>query len=118
LQGYSEGVVTSTITSGTYSANLEYSNIFDLTLSRIAGSSTTLTFERAPLSGNLMSVTLIVRQSSSSGNTLSFANTVKWSNGEEPVLSSGISGKLDVLTLMTVDGGTTFFGSHAMANVG
>jgi hypothetical protein len=118
LQGYSEGVITSTITSGTYTANLEASNIFDLTLARIAGSSTTLTFEKAPLTGNLFSVTLIVRQSSAAGNTLSYANTVKWSNGEEPVLATGTSGKLDVITLLTVDGGTTFFGSHAMANVG
>jgi hypothetical protein len=110
--------VTATVTSGTYTANLENSNIFDLTLSRVAGTSTALTFEKAPLSGNLFSVTLLLRQSSTAGNTVTYANTVKWSNGEEPVLASGISGKLDVVTLLTVDGGTTFFGSHAMANVG
>ena len=46
LQGYSEGVITSTITSGTYTANLEASNIFDLTLARVAGSTTTLTFKK------------------------------------------------------------------------
>jgi hypothetical protein len=118
LMGYSEGVITATVTSGTYSANLEASNIFDLTLARIAGSSTTLTFTRAPLSGNLISVTLIVRQSAAAGNTLSYANTVRWSNGEEPVLSTGTAGKLDTITLFSVDGGTTFYGSHAMANVG
>ena len=118
LQGYSEGVVTATVTSGTYTANLENSNIFDLTLSRIAGSSTTLTFEKAPLSGNLISVTLILRQSAAAGNTLSYANTVRWSNGEEPVLASGIANKLDTITLFSVDGGTTFYGSRAMANVG
>jgi len=118
LQGYAEGMVTATVTSGTYTANLAHSNIFDLTLARVAGTSTALTFEKAPVTGNLFSVTLIVRQSAAAGNTLSYANTVKWSNGEEPVLASGTSGKLDVITLLTVDGGTTFFGSHAMANVG
>jgi hypothetical protein len=60
----------------------------------------------------------LLRQSSTAGNTVTYANTVRWSNGEEPVLASGIANKLDVVTLLTVDGGNTFFGSHAMANVG
>jgi len=42
---------------------------------------------------------------------------VYWSNAENPTLSSGIANKLDVLSLFTLNNGTTYFGAYAMANV-
>jgi hypothetical protein len=105
------------VTGGAFTADLSGNNVFDLTLSRSGGSTTTITFTNAPASGNLISATLILRQSAASGNTVSFANTIQWSNAEEPVLASGIANKLDTITLFTVNGGLTYYGAHALANV-
>jgi hypothetical protein len=118
LFGYYEKSNSATVTGGSFTADLSGNNVFDLTLSRSGGSTTTITFTNAPASGNLVSATLILRQSSTSGNTVTFANTVYWSNAEEPVLASGIANKLDTITLFTVNGGTTYYGAHALANVG
>lgn len=115
LRSYTENVIAQTVTSGSYTANLSLSNIFDLTLQ---SSATTITFTNAPPSGTAIPVTLILRQPSTAGNTVSYANTVQWSNGEVPVLSSGIANKLDIVTFYTVNGGSIFYGGHALANVG
>jgi hypothetical protein len=114
LQGYRETSAPFTIT-GPFALNLFNSNIFDLTLEV---GSYALTFANAPSPGVAQSITVILRQPSTTGNVVTYANTVKWSNGEVPVLSSGIANKLDILTFITVDGGITFYGAHAMANVG
>jgi hypothetical protein len=114
FRGYSENVISQTVSSGSYTANLSLTNIFDLTLQ----SNVTITFSDAPPSGTAIPVTLILRQPSTDGNTVTYSNTVYWSNAEEPVLSSGIAGKLDVITLYSVDGGSIFYGGHALANVG
>jgi hypothetical protein len=112
---FQERITTATLTASTYTGNLTGSNVFDLTA---RFSSTAITFTNAPISGNSFGITLIIRQPGTAANTVTFANTVYWSNGEVPTLSSGIANKADIITLMTVNGGSTFFGAHAMANVG
>ena len=113
IASYREAM-TSIATGSTYTANIANTNVFDLT---IQAATTTITFINAAVAGNAHSITLILRQPSTTGNLVAFSNTVKWSNGELPVLSAGIANKLDVITLLTVDGGTSYFASHAMANV-
>jgi hypothetical protein len=113
LRGYNEGVNTATVTGGTFVCNLTGNNVFDLTLQ---SSTTTITFTNAATSGFSKPATLILRQPSSSANTVTFANTINWSDNEVPVLSSGIAKKLDIITVMSLNG-AIFFGSHVMANV-
>lgn len=115
LKAYREAVSNVNQTSGNYVANLAITNIFDLTLSN---SNTTITFASPALAGNMSSFTLILRQPGTVANVIAFQNTMGWSFGEVPVLSSGVVGRVDVISGFTVNGGVSYLGTQAMANVG
>jgi len=109
-----EGVTYVNATSTPYVANLANTNIFDIT---VCVANLAITFANAAANANAMPVTLILHQPSTAANGFNMSNTVKWSNGEVPVLASGLANKADIITFMTIDGGTTFYGAHSMANV-
>lgn len=113
LQAYNEKVETiGSIATSTYNIDLSLANIFDLTL----GVNVTVTFINSPASGTTRPITLIVRQPSSSpGKTLTVTGA-QYTDGTTPILSTGASQK-DVLSYWSIDGGTTYFGTFAMANV-
>ena len=112
LESYSESVnVVSSITTATYTIDLSASNIFDLTLNN----NVTFTFSNAPSAGILRNSTIILRQGSS-GNRLATFTGARYTDGITPVLSTGAN-QTDVLTFFTVNGGITYFGTFAMANV-
>lgn len=108
-----EGVTYVNATATPYVANLANTNIFDII---VCVANLTVTFANAPANANAMPVTLILHQPATTANGFTMSNTVKWSNAEIPVLSSGIANKTDIVTFMTLDGGTNFYGAHAMAN--
>jgi hypothetical protein len=112
LQAYNETVTTvGTVSTSTYNINLSLSNIFDITL----GTNVTFTFTNAPSSGIAKNVTIILRQDGSGNRTASFTNA-KYTDGTAPILSTGAN-QIDVLTFFTVNGGSFWFGTFAMANV-
>lgn len=113
LTGYTQGVSTiGSIGTSTYSLDISTYNIYDITL----GTNVTLTFTNPPASGLTRPITLIVRQPSSSpGKTLTVTGA-KYTDGVAPVLSTGAN-QVDVLSYWSIDGGTTYFGTFAMANV-
>ena len=113
FQAYGEKVETiGTIATSTYNIDLSLANIFDLTL----GTDVTVTFTNPPASGTTRPVTLIVRQPASSpGKTLTVTGA-QYTDGTAPILSTGANQK-DVLSYWSIDGGTTYFGTFAMANV-
>lgn len=113
FQAYAEKVNTiGTIATSTYNIDLSLANIFDLTL----GTDVTVTFTNPPASGFTRPITLIVRQPSSSpGKTLTVTGA-QYTDGTAPILSTGANEK-DVLSYWSIDGGTTYFGTFAMANV-
>ena len=114
FMGYSETLnANASVTQATFTANLAGNNVFDISLKN---ANVAITFINAPANGNVVTATVLLRQPSTTANGFTVANTVKWSNGEIPVLASGTANKVDILTFMTVDGGTTFYGAHAMAN--
>jgi len=110
LQSYREAVTTATVSTGTYNLDLSLSNIFDITLN----ASCTFTFTNPPASGTAITATVILRQGVG-GRTAAFTNA-KYSEGTLPTLST-TAGHIDVLTFFTVNGGTFWFGTFAMANV-
>ena len=114
LFGYIERTNTATITGSTFTADASGNNIFDLTLQ---ASTVAITFTNVAASGKSSPITLIVRQPGTAANLVTFSNTVYWSNAEVPTLASGIANKLDVISLFTLNNGTSYFGAHAMANV-
>jgi len=113
LKGYTEVVQTvGTVSTSTYNIDCSLSNIFDITL----GANVTFTFTNSPASGLAQPITIILRQPSvSPGKTASFTNA-KYTDGVTPVLSTGAS-QIDVLTFFSVNGGSFWFGTFAMANV-
>lgn len=113
LQAYGEKVETiGTIATSTYNIDLSLANIFDLTL----GTDVTVTFTNPPAAGTTRPVTLIVRQPAASpGKTLTVTGA-QYTDGTAPILSTGANQK-DVLSYWSIDGGTIYFGTYAMANV-
>ena len=100
LENYREKLVT---LSGTSTAiNLSLGNVFAHTLS----GNTTYSITNA-VSGQAHSFTLIINMGSTV-RTLTFPASVKWQGGEIPDLST--ASKTYVLTFMTIDGGTNWFG--------
>lgn len=108
---YRETVVTATISTTTYSIDLSLANLFSFTLA----ANCTFTFTNAPASGTSALATIIIKQDATGGRTASFT-AAKYTDGNVPVLSTGAN-VVDVLTFFTVDGGTSYFGTFAMANV-
>ena len=113
FQAYQEKVVTiGSIATSTYTIDTSLANIFDLTLT----ASTTITFSNVAASGFARPITLIVRQPAASASKTLAVTGAKYTDGVAPVLSTGVS-QIDVLTYWSPNGGATFFGTFAMANV-
>jgi hypothetical protein len=113
LQSYRETVsILGTISGATQNLDLSTSNIFDVTL----GNDVTFTFTNPPSSGTAINVTVIVRQPAASAGKLATFTNAKYTDGTAPILSTGVN-EIDVLTFFTINGGTFWFGTFAMANV-
>jgi hypothetical protein len=111
-QAYSETVTTvGTVSASTYNIDLSLSNIFDITL----GNNVTFTFTNPPSSGISRNVTVILRQDAT-GSRLATFTDAKYTDGTAPILSTGAN-QIDVLTFFTLNGGSFWFGTFAMANV-
>jgi hypothetical protein len=112
LKAYTEEVNTiGTVSGTTRNLDLSTANIFDVTL----GNNVTFTFTNPPASGISRLATVILRQDATGSRTAVFTNA-KYTDGNAPQLSTGAN-QIDVLTFFTVNGGTFWFGTFAMANV-
>ena len=111
LTAYSETVNTATVSTSTYNIDLSLSNIFNLTLA----TSVTFTFTNPPTVGFTKPVTVILKQDGTGSRTASFTGA-KYTDAVSPVLTT-TANRSDVLTFFTLDGGTSYFGTFAMANV-
>jgi hypothetical protein len=112
LSAYREVVVTvGTVSTSTYSINLSLGNVFDITL----GINVTFTFTNPPAAGFLANCTIILRQNATGSKTATFTGS-KYTDGVAPILSTGAN-QIDVLSFVTVDGGTSYFGSFVLANL-
>jgi hypothetical protein len=100
-----------TVSGATYNIDLSLSNIFDITL----GNNVTFTFTNPPASGTSKSATIILRQDGT-GNRLATFTNANFTDGVAPILSTGAN-QIDVLTFFTLNGGSFWFGTFAMANV-
>ena len=87
-------------------------NEFYLTLAN----STTLTFTTTGLySGYNYTFTFYCLQSGAGSFTITWPASIKWSGGFAPSLTTQTA-KMDIITMMTRDGGTTFYGGQVVAN--
>lgn len=112
LKSYKEAVTTvGTVSTTTYNIDLSLTNIFDITL----GNNVTFTFTNPPASGISQTATIILRQDAT-GSRLATFTGARYTDGTAPVLSTGAN-QVDVLTFFTINGGSWYFGTFAMANV-
>lgn len=102
-----ETVSTVAATGSTETLDLANGNVHDITLD--ANCTLTLTGSTA---SKACSMTIIVRQDGTGSRTLTWPASVKWPGSTAPTLSTGAS-KVDVITLVTVDNGTTWLGFTA-----
>jgi hypothetical protein len=102
IKEYSEAVATSNLTG---SVLLTFSNIKDIT---ITGNLTFTDISDEPPSGQAANMTLILRQGATA-YSVTFPASITWANGTTPDLTE--ANKTYVLSMFTIDGGTTWYGS-------
>jgi len=104
LRDYGE-TVSAIGSDTTPTLNLENGNVFTDT---IATGTTTFTFSNPPASGTAGSFTLILTNGGS--QTVNWPGSVKWAGSTAPSLTtSGV----DILTFITINAGTTWYGFSA-----
>lgn len=94
--------------------DLKKANIFHITLKK---NLINIVFDNLPEADYSYSCTLILKQDSIGNRRVVFPDNVYWSYGEVAVLTTKPN-YADVITLMTFDGGETYYASHALANLG
>ena len=98
--------------ASTVDVDIEDGNVFTLTPDQ----NTTFTFSNPAASGQATSFTLIWTQDSSN-RTITWPGTVDWAGGSAPDVTAG-SGKIDIYTFFTIDGGTIWYGFQPGAEMG
>jgi hypothetical protein len=105
MGNYSESTAAPTISGNALTLDLATTNIFNVALNADV---TTLTFSNVAGSG-ATSLTLVLT-ADGTPRTITWPGSVKWPGGTGPTLTS-TNGKRDVLTFVTLDGGTTWLAS-------
>lgn len=106
MHNYWETVVTATGVSGTYNMDLANGTIFNLTLSDNA----TLGKANVPSAGKAATITVIVTQPAAGGKSITWnIGTIKWEFSSLATVDDTASATT-IWTLMTVDGGSTWYG--------
>lgn len=78
---------------------------------------TTFTFSNPSPTGTMCSFTLILKQDSGGGHTVTWPASVDWESSTSPTLS-GAANQRDLLSFMTVDAGTIWYGFLGGRNFG
>jgi hypothetical protein len=102
---YSETLVTDTDSGTTHTIDITTGNVHQLTLT----ANCTLTFSNPSPTGKACSFTLIVTQDGTGSRTLTYPGSVLWAGGSAPTLTTTASA-VDILTFLTTDAGTTWYG--------
>jgi hypothetical protein len=106
IRDYSETSPTSSISAGTLILELESGNVLEVTLTQNV---TSLVLADPPSAGRAGSCSLILRQDSTGGRSIAWGSSIRWPGGVAPALSSSANA-VDVFSLITRDGGTTWYG--------
>lgn len=109
-KNYTEKETTVTATAST-TINCSLGNVFSVTMN---ASIATLTFSNVPVSGKIYSLTLFLTQDATGGRSVTWPASVRWPGGTAPTLSA--ANKVDIVTLITRNGGTTWFASVSGQN--
>lgn len=108
--GFTSAVVAHGNTGATETIDLDAGDTHTATMD----ASCIFTFSN-PVASGVTKFTLFLAQGSG-GQTATWPGTVLWAGGTDPTLSTG-AGEIDVLTFITTDGGTTWHGFLAGADM-
>lgn len=108
LKDYGETLVTAN-SSTAYTADLTAGNVFKITMT----GNCTFTFSNPPASGTAGSFTLILIQDGTGSRTATWPAAVKWASATAPTLTTTATTGTDILTFITTDAGTTWYGFSA-----
>ena len=114
LKAYRESVKTVDARENVVVLNLNEANVFNITLRKGV---VNISFDHLPEADLAYSCVLVLKQDSIGNRKVVFPENVFWSFNEVAILATK-PGHADVITLMTVDGGETYYASHALANLG
>jgi hypothetical protein len=112
FQAYKEKIVTVGSVSANTNIDLSQGNVFDVTL---GANNLVFTFTNPPAAGFSQPATIILRQDATGNRAATFTGA-KYTDGLLPQLSTGAN-DIDVFTFFTIDQGTNWFGTFALANV-
>lgn len=113
LKDYAETQSTPSSSSGVLDLDLANGNVFEVTLTENV---TTTTFSNPPATGKGGSFTLILKQDAGGTNTFVWPASVDWAGGTAPTLTTTTSA-VDILTFVTTDAGTRWYGFLAGADM-
>tara|TARA_Y100000034_G_C6773961_1_gene345429 strand:- start:181 stop:639 length:459 start_codon:yes stop_codon:yes gene_type:complete len=104
-KGISENANTLTQSSATITIDLSTGTFFEFTLTENV---TGWTFSNVPTTGTACSWIVKITQHASSAKTVVYPAGVKWAGGKDHVMSTA-TGSIDIISMFTIDGGTTIF---------
>ena len=106
-KGVSEEAVTVTQSGGDVTLDLAQGNFFEFTLvDNLAADG--WTFSNPATSGTASSWIIKITQHASSAKTVAYPSAVKWAGGTDHVMSTA-TGSIDIVSMFTIDGGTTIY---------
>lgn len=103
LQAYTETKVTNATTTGTVTLDLSTSNVFHNTLT----GNTTFAFSNPPANTKVFSFSIITIQDATGGRTITWPASKKFAGGVTPPPTTAANA-VDVWSVMTYDGGTSY----------
>lgn len=104
LRSYYETQTTAAISAGTLAVNLSSGNHFAVSLN---ANIATFTIAGVPTTGRAAAAVFYFTADGSL-RTVAWPTTTKWPSGSAPTMSS-TNGKVDIISLLTIDGGTTWY---------
>lgn len=105
LKDYSETINTIALSSVLAEIDISLGNVVDLTLDN----NPTLTFVNPAPTGTGGSFTLMLRQDASGSRTVTWPGSVQWAAQTAPTLTTTAS-RTDIITFVTIDEGTKYYG--------
>ena len=103
LTGYTESEVSNTAVTGTYTLNCVASNFWDLTLT----GNTTISPTGVPPATRMWAGTIAAKQDATGGRTITWPTGSKYPGGVAPPATT-TANAIDIWSLMTYDGGTSW----------
>jgi hypothetical protein len=111
-KNYIETAVSFTTSGSSMTIDCAAGNVFVISM---MSAISTVTFSNVPTTGKVCSITLFLNQAQAALNPVTWPASVKWPGGTAPTLTTG-AGKTDIVTLVTHNGGTTWYGFTAGLN--